>query len=490
MPARVKVSLIDTHADPVGTSVLVQCAEVVGDPPLAPLHRVQSRKRRALFATCPMIQSRPLPDRLPIEPLTRPVSASVSVPGSKSITNRALVLAALYGHRGGCELRGALCSEDTQVMITCLRDLGFAVEPNWLESVVRVTRSPIADIIPATDADLFVANSGTTMRFLTALVALGRGRYRLDGVPRMRERPIEDLLIALRQLGVRKAYSEPHNGCPPVVIKASGLGGGTARIRGYISSQFLSALLMVAPLARAGVTLEVEGPLVSEPYVAMTQQMMMQFGLQIDSGWEGNHFRIPSQDPIGEAAFDIEPDASAASYFFAAAAISGGRITVLDLPENSLQGDVRFVDVLADMGCRVERCSAGITVHGRPLGGIDVDMNDISDTVMTLAAVACFADGPTTIRNVAHIRHKETDRLTALATELRRVGARVDEFADGLTITPAPLHGAEIETYNDHRMAMSMALLGLRVPGIILKNPGCVAKTYPHFFADLEKLRQ
>jgi 3-phosphoshikimate 1-carboxyvinyltransferase len=185
----------------------------------------------------------------------------------------------------------------------------------------------------------------------------------------------------------------------------------------------------------------------------------------------------------------IEPDASAASYFFAAAAITGGRVTVLDLPEHSLQGDVHFVDLLADMGCRVERCSAGVTVHGRPLRGIDVDMNAISDTVMTLAAVACFADGPTTIRNVGHIRHKETDRLSALATELRRIGAGVDEFADGLTITPRPLHGAEIETYHDHRMAMSLALVGLRVPGIVIKDPACVAKTYPRFFEDLERLR-
>jgi 3-phosphoshikimate 1-carboxyvinyltransferase len=185
----------------------------------------------------------------------------------------------------------------------------------------------------------------------------------------------------------------------------------------------------------------------------------------------------------------VEPDASAASYFFGAAAISGGEVTVLDLPRKSLQGDSRFAEVLADMGCGLARDEEGITVKGDTLYGIDVDMNDISDTVMTLAAVACFAEGPTTIRNVAHIRHKETDRLAALATELRRVGTGVEEFADGLKITPRPLHGAVIETYNDHRMAMSMALLGLKVPGIVIKNPGCVAKTYPRFFEDLEKLR-
>ena len=185
----------------------------------------------------------------------------------------------------------------------------------------------------------------------------------------------------------------------------------------------------------------------------------------------------------------VEPDASAASYFFAAAAITGGRVTVPGLSAASLQGDVRFVDVLEQMGCEVKRETTGLTVHGGPLRGIDVDMNDISDTVMTLAAVACFAKGPTTIRNVAHIRHKETDRLHALATELRRVGAGVEVFGDGLTIMPGPLHGAAIETYNDHRMAMSLALVGLRVPGVIIRNPGCVAKTYPGFFEDLDRLR-
>jgi 3-phosphoshikimate 1-carboxyvinyltransferase len=432
----------------------------------------------------------PLPALLPISPLARPPSTAVQVPGSKSITNRALVLAALYGHRDGCELRGALRCEDTQVMVAGLRELGIAVEPRWSEAIVLVTPSSTGQAIPATDADLFVANSGTTMRFLTAVAALGQGHYRLDGVPRMRERPIEDLLIALCQLGVRQAQSEHHNGCPPVIISTSGLAGGTARVKGDISSQFLSALLMVAPLARAAVTLEIEGPLVSAAYIAMTGKMMAQFGLDASFDQECRRFTVPPRQPGGIADYDIEPDASAASYFFAAAAIAGGRVTVLGIPyEGSLQGDVRFVDVLAAMGCRVERCTSGITIHGRPLHGIDVEMNDISDTVMTLAAVACFAEGPTTIRNVGHIRHKETDRLAALATELRKVGAAVDEFADGLTITPGPLHGAEIETYNDHRMAMGMALVGLKVPGVVIKNPACVAKTYPDFFRDLEKLR-
>lgn len=452
------------------------------------------------------------PDRLEIVPLSQPPRAVVSVPGSKSITNRALVLAALQAKGYAQAIRGALRSEDTEFMIDGLRALGFRVLTEWDEDAVFVSSGLDEPTIPAATAELFVGNSGTTMRFLTALVSLGHGRYRLDGVPRMRERPIEDLLIALRKLGVN-AYGERNDGCPPVIVESRGLQGGLVKIRGDISSQFLSGLLLVAPYARERMRIEIDGPLVSRPYVDMTLRMLERWGyaffaeiperidfLSHDSrrvddrvektiqarafhdGFDPRHHTL-LQD------FQVEPDASAASYFFAAAAIAGGQVTVLDIPEESIQGDVRFVDMLEDMGCRVERCSAGITVHGRPLRGIDVDMNDISDTVMTLAAVACFALGPTTIRNVAHIRHKETDRLAALATELRRIGAGVAEFADGLTIIPRPLHGAEIETYNDHRMAMSLAVAGLRVGGIVIKNPSCVSKTYPRFFQDLEKLR-
>jgi 3-phosphoshikimate 1-carboxyvinyltransferase len=432
--------------------------------------------------------SQTYPDKLAIEPLQKPPQTTVRVPGSKSITNRALVLAALTGSSGcDCELRGALRSEDTEVMAGALQHLGFRVDADWSAGLVQIGHEEHWDRIPAHAADLFVANSGTTMRFLTAMVSLGHGRYRLDGVQRMRERPIEDLLAALRQLGV-KAHSERNNGCPPVVVEADGLRGGHVRIKGNISSQFLSGLLMAGPAAAADVTIEVEGEVVSYPYVAMTLRMMQQWGLQVETKC-GARFRIPGSQQSGLLRYDVESDASAASYLWAAAAINGGKVQVADLTMRSIQGDVRFVECLDEMGCHIVLGESSITVYGAPLRGIDCDMNDISDTVMTLAAVACFADGPTTIRNVAHIRHKETDRLTALATELRRVGAEVDEFADGLTITPRPLHGAEIETYNDHRMAMSMALIGLKVPGIVIKNPGCVAKTYPDFFRDLEQLR-
>jgi 3-phosphoshikimate 1-carboxyvinyltransferase len=453
----------------------------------------------------------PLPDLLEIEPLGRPPHVEVSVPGSKSITNRALVLAALSDPGAGSELHNVLDSEDTQVMIEALRALGFRVQCDLTQAMVHVRRGNYASPIPAREADLYVANSGTSMRFLTALVSLGTGRYRLDGIARMRERPIEDLLVALRQLGV-KAHAEHRNGYPPVVIEANGLNGGAVRIKGSISSQFLSGLLMAAPLARDDVSIEVEGGLVSVPYVAMTIALMRQFGARVETDRftgrpphplgsadqnararvesEGaSRFYIPGNQFYQGHCLDIEPDATAASYFFGAAAITQGEVLVTGIPQYSNQGDFRFVDILNEIGCDVTLGQNGVKVLGRPMRGLDVDMNDISDCVMTLAAVACFADGPTTIRNVAHVRHKETDRLAALATELRRIGAGVNEFDDGLTIIPRPLHGAVVETYNDHRMAMSLALVGLRVPGIVIRNPGCVGKTYPGFFTDLDRLR-
>ncbi len=437
------------------------------------------------------------PDRLPITPLTTPLAASVTVPGSKSITNRALILAAIESYLGPCRLVGALRSEDTEVMVQALTRLGFFVEARWQAdppTVVVSAPEQTGDDYPPFPAELFVANSGTSMRFLAAFVSLGKGRFRLDGVARMRERPINDLLDALEQVGVT-ARSEYGTGCPPVILDCNRFWKGhRLTVRGATSSQFLSALLMVAPIAcpdSGTFRIEVDGPLVSEPYVNMTIAMMKKWGLLVTrkgsvfetwhAGAHGTYRSLPN--------YHIEPDASAASYFWAAAAITGGRVTVLGLTRDSLQGDVAFVDVLAQMGCRVEECDEGITVHGRPLRGVDVDMNAISDTVMTLGAVACFADGPTTIRNVAHIRHKETDRIAALATELRKLGAEVEEFPDGLRITPRPLTGCAVDTYNDHRMAMSLALVGLKVPGVVVNDPGCVAKTYPGFWQDLEKLR-
>lgn len=427
------------------------------------------------------------PDRLEVIPLSKPPHATIRVPGSKSITNRALVLAALFC-RGNCRIAGALHSEDTEVMVDSLRRLGFHVRADWEAGAIEVGKERGAALIPAKEADLFVANSGTSMRFLTAMVAAGHGRYRLDGIARMRERPIHDLLAGLQQLGV-KASSEAGNGCPPVIVEANGLRGGTVQVKGDVSSQFLSALLLAAPAAQGDIEITVEGELVSKPYIDMTVGMLRAWGLKCVAPTH-ELYRIPGEQTGDLDYFEVEPDASAASYFLAAAAICQGRVVVPGLDVyRSWQGDVKFAACLAEMGCEVPKDKDHLLVRGQPLHGIDVDMNAISDTVMTLAAVACFAEEPTTIRNVAHIRHKETDRLTALATELRKVGADVVEFKDGLTIAPQPLHGAEIDTYNDHRMAMSMALIGLKVPGVVIKNPGCVAKTYPNFWQDLEKLR-
>jgi 3-phosphoshikimate 1-carboxyvinyltransferase len=311
----------------------------------------------------------------------------------------------------------------------------------------------------------------------------------------MRERPIQDLLDALGQLGA-DAKSEMGNGCPPVIIHSKGPPRGRATVRGNLSSQFLSGLLMAAPCAKGPMGISVKGELVSWPYVRMTLGVMADFGVEVRSEppWRS---AVPLLFWIFPARYRgthyaIEPDASAASYFWAAAAITGGRVTVKSLSQESLQGDVRFCECLVRMGCAIEYTGNSITAVGKPLVGIDVDMTDISDTVQTLAAVALFAKGPTTIRGVAHIRHKETDRIGALATELRKFGASVEERADGLRIVPpadpSRLRGATIETYDDHRMAMSLALVGLRVAGVVINDPGCVAKTYPRFFADLEAL--
>lgn len=420
-------------------------------------------------------------DAVEIQP-TGPVRGTIRPPGSKSITNRALVCAALA--EGASTLTGALDSDDTRAMVDSLGRLGVAVVHDPAAHTIGVRGC--GGRPPAASADLYVGNSGTTVRFLTALAALGRGTYRLDGNPRMRERPIEDLLAALRQLG-GDLESELGTGCPPVRVRGRGLRGGRATVAGHISSQFLSGLLMAAPGADAPVEIAVAGELVSKPYVDMTLAVMASFGVAVEMDAR-RRFLVPAGRPYRACRYAIEPDASAASYFFAAAAITGGEVTVEGLHRRSLQGDVGFCDCLERMGCRVGYGPDSITVAGGPLRGIDADMNAISDTVQTLAAVALFAEGPTTIAGVGHIRHKETDRIAALAAELRKLGARVEERPEGLTIVPGPRHGAEIDTYDDHRMAMSLALVGLACPGVIIRNPGCTAKTYPEFFRDLERL--
>ncbi|QDT69135.1 3-phosphoshikimate 1-carboxyvinyltransferase [Planctomycetes bacterium MalM25] len=423
------------------------------------------------------------PDPLEIHPVEGPVVACIRPPGSKSLTNRALVCAALAD--GESTLTGALVSDDTHVMIDGLSRLGIPIDVTDAGTTLRVAGAGGA--VPAIEADLFIGNSGTTVRFLTALATLGHGAFRLDGVPRMRERPIGDLAEALNALGANVRCESPGD-CPPVAIHANGLLGGEASVRGDISSQFLSGLLMAAPAASGSIRLAIEGELVSRPYVRMTLEVMRAFGAEVEAPEDLSRFAV---EPTTYRARDyaIEPDASAASYFWAAAAITGGRVTVEGLSRDALQGDVAFVDCLRQMGCTVDAGPESITVAGPPAGerlrGASLDMNAVSDTVQTLAAVALFAEGPTEVSGVAHNRHKETDRIGDLATELRRLGAAVDEKEDGLIIRPGELRGAVVETYDDHRMAMSLALVGLRQPGVRISNPGCTAKTYPEYFEDL-----
>lgn len=415
-------------------------------------------------------------DEIEIQP-SGPVQARLRPPSSKSITNRALICAALA--EGTSEIQFPLESEDTTVMVDSLRALGIGVRTSPEGNFLVAGQS---GRIPSREAALFIGNSGTSVRFLTAMVATANeGTYTLDGVERMRQRPIQDLVVALQALG---ANVDAPGGCPPVEINATGLMGGEVAVRGDVSSQFLSGLLMACPYAKEPSVVRVAGPLVSKPYVEMTLAVMEAFGIQVEFRDQA-FFIAPAC--YQARAYRVEPDASAASYLWAAAAITGGTAQVLDLTRASLQGDVGFVDLLGRMGCDVQESTDGISVsRAAPLMGIDCHMGEISDTAQTLAAVALFAKGTTTIRGIAHNRHKETDRIGNLAIELRKFGAAVEEREDGLKIDPpAELLPAVVETYDDHRMAMSLSLAGLRVPGVHILNPGCTRKTYPNYFEDL-----
>ncbi len=423
-----------------------------------------------------------LPDPFPVPRINHPVVGRVQLPGSKSITNRAMIIAALA--EGRSILRGVLDSDDTRYMAAALAALGLDIKPDWDERTVEV--NGLGGKIPAREAELFLGNSGTSMRFLTALCAAGTGTFRLDGTEAMRKRPIGPLLDALRQLGV-DAVSESGDDCPPIRISTRGLEPGHARMRGDLSSQYFSAMAMVLPAASGAVGIEVEGELVSKPYIDLTAATMSAFGVDM-AHEEYSRIRVAPGQRYRATDYTIEPDASSASYFFALAAVSGGEITVADLPPASAQGDVHFVDVLEQMGCRIER-DIEIRVHGpERLSGVDVDMNAISDTAMTLAAIAPFADGPTTIRGIGHIRLKETDRLSATCAELSRMGIQVEECPEMMTIQPGRPGPATIHTYDDHRMAMAFAIAGTQIDGIEVMDPGCVSKTLPEFWELLQEL--
>lgn len=419
-----------------------------------------------------------------IEPLrTPPRGVVVRPPGSKSITNRALLIAALAD--GESRLHGALFSDDTERMSEALRALGVPVEAFPGEHRFRVEGT--GGMFTASEAVLFAGNAGTAARFLVAAACIGNGTFVVDGSERMRQRPIADLVDALAQLGVE--LSAP-SGCPPVRIEAHGLPGGTTRVRGGRSSQYLSALLQVAPYAAGDVEIVVEDDLVAKPYIDMTLGVMEQFGVGVER--EGYaRFRVAGgQRYQAVADYEIEPDASSAHYFLAAAAITGGQVGVDGIGTASLQGDAHFVDVLERMGAKVERGARSLVVTGERFGGIDVDMGDISDTALTLAVIGALASGPVRIRNVAHLRIQESERIAVVTTELRKLGGDVTEYDDGWEVRPSQLHGGEVETYDDHRIAMAFALLGLRVPGIVIRDPGCVRKTFPNYFDELARLQQ
>lgn len=424
-----------------------------------------------------------LADPMEVPQLTGPIKARVTLPGSKSYTNRALPIAALA--KGASTLRGVLDSDDTRYMADALGALGFTISVDWAAATVDIEGGD--GRIPSSSATLYLGNSGTSVRFLTGLAALGHGSFTIDGTARMRERPLAPLIDGLSAAGV-DVRSEQGNGCPPVVIRADGLPGGTIRMPGNVSSQYFSALAMVLPYARAALTVEVDGELVSKPYIDMTAATMGAFGVELRHD-EYRRISVASGQRYVGRDYAIEPDASAASYFFALAAVSGGTVTVEHLPSSTKQGDIGFVDVLEQMGCVVHRGVADVTVTGpQRLRGIDVDMSDISDTVQTLAAIAPFALEPVTIRNVKHIRYKETDRIAAMATELDRIGVRVDEVDDGMTVYPSTPHAATVQTYDDHRMAMSFGIAGTRIPGLKIADPACVSKTVPNFWEILTPL--
>lgn len=425
-----------------------------------------------------------------ISPIPHPLRATVRVPGSKSLTNRALIIAALAD--GVTTIHNALESDDSAWCVESLQRLGFAI--SHPPSAISV--QGLGGHIPSSRAELFVGNAGTAARFLTAMLTLGHGDYIVDGDARMRERPIGDLVDALTQLGANIAplnlQSPISNLCLPLKIIASGLCGGSAVISGEVSSQFLSGLLIAAPYAQSPVEIILKSDLNSKPYVDMTIAVMKDFGVRVEREAYAR-FLIAPQCYKAQPEFMIESDASAASYFFAAPAILGGTVRVENVSRQSKQGDIAFLDVLQKMGCEVKEENNSVvveTLHATSLCGIDIDMRDIPDTAQTLAAIAPFASSPTTIRGIASARVKETDRVAAMCTELRRVGVTVEEYPDGLKIYPCEnIKPAMVRTYNDHRMAMAFSLIGLRVEGITIENPSCVSKTFPNYFETLEALR-
>jgi 3-phosphoshikimate 1-carboxyvinyltransferase len=409
------------------------------------------------------------------------IHLDVVLPGSKSISNRALLIAALA--EGETRISNLLFSEDTVYMSKALTDLGLDISLDEKGKCCVIKGGKL----PSRGQELFVGNAGTAMRFLTSYLALGRGNFILDGNERMRQRPIGDLLSALRQLDC-DVESLENNACPPVLIRAHGMRGGECVINGKNSSQYISSVLMAAPYSERGVKIFTEGEAASLPYIDMTIRMMKQFGVSVTSN-DFHEFEVKSARYHALESYTVEPDASSASYFLAAGAILSGSVKIRNLGKNSLQGDAKFAFVLQKMGCTVSCGEDYIELKSDgKLKGITIDMNEMPDTVPTLAIAALFADSPTKITNVANLRIKESDRISALASELKKLGAFVAEHPDGLEIFPAKnYHPVSIATYDDHRIAMAFSIAGLKIDGIEIENPACVAKSFPDFFDVLER---
>ena len=402
------------------------------------------------------------------------LQATITVPGSKSYTNRALLIAGLTD--GECRLEKPLVSDDTKYMIRALKAFGISVQEEKEAFIVSGRGGKLS----TPEEDIFIGNAGTTMRFLTTFSALVPGKTRLDGDERMRQRPLADLLHCLTQMGV-KAVSANGNGCPPIDIAGGEVPGGEVQLAGDKSSQYLTSILLSAPYFKNDTCIHIQGDLTSKSYADITLDIMKTFGVSvINESYQ--RFKVKAGDRYNAKTYQVESDWSSASYFLAAAAVTGGEVTLTDINPHSVQGDAQFTSVLGKMGCRVEKKSNTLQIKGNPLKGITINMNNMPDAVQTLAVTALFAEGETVIQGIGNLRIKETDRILALANELTRLGAEVETGEDYLVIRPGDYRGAEIETYDDHRMAMSFAVAGLKIPGIRIKNPTCVEKSFPDFF--------
>ncbi len=411
---------------------------------------------------------------------TKTVDAEIQVPPSKSYTNRVLIAAALAD--GISNIHHPSKSDDSTILVEALRKFGITINDYGDKLEIHGSNGKLKAPI----SEIFIGNAGTAMRFLASFACLVEGETILTGDEQMNKRPISDLVNALISNGIKCSCQ---NGFPPVKIHGGNFSGGRINVDATISSQFVSSILLSSPYAKRTVTLHVIGKLSSMPYVDMTLHVMRSFGAIIDTV-EMKTFNINNQQRYIGHDFIIEPDASSATYFLGAAAITNGRVLITNLTSESLQGDIQFLSILSDMGCTVIKHAESIEIHGGKLHGIEVDMNEMPDCVPTLAVVASFAKGSTTIKNIAHVRHKETDRLSAIAAELTKIGARVELSADELVIHPQPLHSAVIETYNDHRIAMSFAVAGLQIDGINIINPMCVTKSFPNFWEEFKKLEK